>query len=97
MFIEKLSSLQDCELSFEEGDMLFITDRTDPTWWQAILDNKKGYVRSDHGQLVSLFLSPYFLMLLSLSLSIACSLSLCHFLYLLCHIFSCLIMSNERL
>ncbi|KAK3866810.1 hypothetical protein Pcinc_027677 [Petrolisthes cinctipes] len=39
---------RDCELSFEEGDLLFITDRTDPTWWQAILDNKKGYVRSEH-------------------------------------------------
>lgn len=58
IYIVKLSSLQDCELSFEEGDMLFITDRSDPTWWQAILDNKKGYVRSDHGQLPSLSLSP---------------------------------------
>lgn len=39
---------RDCELSFEEGDLLFVLDRTDPKWWMAIIDRKKGYIPSDH-------------------------------------------------
>ncbi|KAK7084045.1 Osteoclast-stimulating factor 1 [Halocaridina rubra] len=39
---------RDSELSFEEGDLLFIIDRTDPNWWLAKLENKKGYIPSNH-------------------------------------------------
>lgn len=39
---------RDCELSFEEGDLLFIVDRTDPNWWLAKLENQKGYIPSNH-------------------------------------------------
>lgn len=42
--------LQDCELSFEEGDLLFVTDRSDPDWFLAIADKKKGYIPSNHGE-----------------------------------------------
>ncbi|XP_045613639.1 osteoclast-stimulating factor 1 [Procambarus clarkii] len=39
---------RDCELSFEEGDVLFILDRSNPNWWLATLENKKGYIPSNY-------------------------------------------------
>ncbi|XP_068205045.1 osteoclast-stimulating factor 1-like [Palaemon carinicauda] len=39
---------RDCELSFEEGDILFVVDRSDTNWWQAKLDNKSGYIPSNY-------------------------------------------------
>ncbi|XP_064090742.1 osteoclast-stimulating factor 1-like [Macrobrachium nipponense] len=39
---------RDCELSFEEGDILFVLDRTDANWWQAKIDNKTGYIPSNY-------------------------------------------------
>lgn len=38
---------RDCELSFEEGDLLFVLDRNDPKWWLASSNRKKGYIPSD--------------------------------------------------
>lgn len=36
------------ELSFDEGDLLFILDQSDPNWWMARLDDKKGYIPSNY-------------------------------------------------
>lgn len=41
---------QGSELSFEEGDLLFILDQSDPNWWMARLDDKKGYIPSNYGE-----------------------------------------------
>lgn len=46
--ISNYKAKRDCELSFEEGDLLFVTDRSDPDWFLAIADKKKGYIPSNH-------------------------------------------------
>lgn len=42
--------MQGSELSFDEGDLLFILDQSDPNWWMARLDDKKGYIPSNYGE-----------------------------------------------
>lgn len=38
------------ELSFEEGDTLYITDMSDPNgWWKAKCNNKAGLIPSNYG------------------------------------------------
>ncbi|KAG7171841.1 factor 1-like [Homarus americanus] len=39
--IANYKAQRDCELSFDEGDLLFIVDRSDPTWWLATLEDRK--------------------------------------------------------
>ncbi|XP_069936428.1 osteoclast-stimulating factor 1 [Cherax quadricarinatus] len=46
--VSNYKAQRDCELSFEEGDLLFVVDRSDPNWWLANLDNKKGYIPSKY-------------------------------------------------
>lgn len=42
---------QEDELSFEEGDMLYILDTSDPDgWWKARCNNKTGLIPSNYGE-----------------------------------------------
>ncbi|CAL4121800.1 unnamed protein product, partial [Meganyctiphanes norvegica] len=42
------TALRDNELSFEEGDMLFVLDQSDDNWWLAMVDNQKGLIPSNY-------------------------------------------------
>jgi len=39
---------QSDELSFDEGDLLYITDMTDPSWWKARCSGKNGLIPSNY-------------------------------------------------
>jgi hypothetical protein len=47
-----LLSQQD-ELSFEEGDLLYITEKNEGGWWKAKCGNKVGLVPSNYGEISS--------------------------------------------
>jgi hypothetical protein len=42
--------LQPDELSFQEGDLLYVFDEvTDPNWWKARCGNQTGLIPSNYG------------------------------------------------
>lgn len=42
--------LQPDELSFQEGDLLYVFDEvTDPNWWKARCGNQAGLIPSNYG------------------------------------------------
>jgi len=46
----KYTATQPDELSFEEGDTLYITDSSDPNgWWKAKCNNRSGLIPSNYG------------------------------------------------
>lgn len=48
--IYKYVAMQEDELSFEEGDTLYITDMSDSGgWWKAKCNNKVGLIPSNYG------------------------------------------------
>lgn len=47
----KYQATQSDELSFEEGDTLYILDTSDPNgWWKAKCNNKVGLIPSNYGK-----------------------------------------------
>ena len=44
-----LSWLQADELTFDEGETLYILDMSDPDWWKAKCGNKTGLIPSNYG------------------------------------------------
>ncbi|XP_020621170.1 osteoclast-stimulating factor 1-like [Orbicella faveolata] len=38
------------EISFEEGDILYIVDRSAGPWWKAKVGNKTGLIPSNYGK-----------------------------------------------
>lgn len=55
--VYKYVAMQEDELSFEEGDMLYIVDMSDPNgWWKAKCNNRTGMIPSNYGLLA--FSSP---------------------------------------
>ena len=46
----KYTAMQNDELSFEEGDTLYITDMSDPNgWWKAKCNGQVGLIPSNYG------------------------------------------------
>ena len=44
-------SLQKDELTFDEGDTLYILDMADSGWWKAKCSGKTGLIPSNYGKL----------------------------------------------
>ena len=38
------------ELTFDEGDILYILDMTDPNWWKAKCEDRTGLIPSNYGE-----------------------------------------------
>jgi hypothetical protein len=50
LFHSHISLLQPDELSFQEGDLLYVIDEvTDPNWWKARCGNQIGLIPSNYG------------------------------------------------
>jgi hypothetical protein len=50
LFHSCISMLQPDELSFQEGDLLYVFDEvTDPNWWKARCGNQTGLIPSNYG------------------------------------------------
>jgi len=57
-----ISMLQMDELSFQEGDLLYVFDEvTDPNWWKARCGNKIGLIPSNYGIVQTALTSPEFM------------------------------------
>ena len=41
-------SLQPDELTFEEGDVIYVSDQSDAGWWKATIKGKAGLVPSNY-------------------------------------------------
>jgi len=54
-----ISMLQMDELSFQEGDLLYVFDEvTDPNWWKARCGNRTGLIPSNYGMVQTALTSP---------------------------------------
>jgi hypothetical protein len=54
--------LQMDELSFQEGDLLYVFDEvTDPNWWKARCGNQIGLIPSNYGMVQTALTSPEFM------------------------------------
>jgi hypothetical protein len=52
LFHSCIPLLQPDELSFQEGDLLYVFDElTDPNWWKARCGNQTGLIPSNYGML----------------------------------------------
>jgi hypothetical protein len=50
IYFSHFSLLQPDELSFQEGDLLYVFDEvTDPDWWKARCGSQTGLIPSNYG------------------------------------------------
>jgi len=62
LFHSQISLLQMDELSFQEGDLLYVFDEvTDPNWWKARSGNRIGLIPSNYGIVQTALTSPDFM------------------------------------
>ena len=46
----EISVLQSDELTFDEGDLLYILDMSNPDWWKAKCGSNTGLIPSNYGK-----------------------------------------------